>query len=125
MKKLLEIPDASEECFDDQDESIDKKTLLIKSLENKGHKVIAVGRGLLFIERGDLEDKYPVESLKGKEYLRISIHGDPDLMGDKPECLYLEISKLGFSNAYLEVTREDGKQRIFKLSSKTLKDEFE
>jgi hypothetical protein len=124
MTKLDDIPKASAECIEDDQDRASRKGILIARLEAEGLRPIAVGRAVLTIERTDSKDEVPAECMS-PETLKLSVYSDPDVSGDEqPVCLYLEGGRYGLSAAHLQVIAGDGRQRIFKMEQRLVRDEF-
>jgi hypothetical protein len=123
MMKLHEIPKASAECNEDPEVATSRKGLLISRLESQGLSPIAICRAVVVIERTETRDE-ALPECRNAETLKISIYSDPDVSStDEPECLYLECGRYGLASAHLQVFAPDGRQRIFAMDHRQVRDE--
>ena len=124
MTKLDDIPIASVEFSEVLEDQTSRQVDLARRLEAAGHRTISVGRAILTIERTDSREELPPEC-QNAEVLKISIYSDPDVSGDEtPVCLYVEGGRYGLASAHLQVVAPDGRQRIFKMEARLVRDEF-
>jgi hypothetical protein len=124
MMKLDDIPHASIELSEALEDETYRQLALARRLEAAGHRTISIGRAILTIERSDSREELPPEC-QNAEVLKISIYSDPDVSGDEtPVCLYVEGGRHGLASAHLQVVAPDGRQRIFKMEDRLVRDEF-
>jgi hypothetical protein len=124
MTKVEDIPKASLECIEDDQDRASRKGILIARLEAEGRRPIALGRAVVTIERTDSREEVPPECMN-TETLKLSFYSDPDVSGcEQPVCLYLEGGRYGLSAAHLQIIADSGRQRIFKMEQHLVRDEF-
>ena len=124
MKRFHEI----EKAASDRDEFFNlpsQRGELIARLDAEGKHPIFVGRAVFVIEQCEENDEIP-EEVKVKNALRISIYADPDVYGEsEPVYLYIEGNRSGLGQIFLQISRSDGKERIFSYEAVKIRDEFE
>jgi len=125
MLKFDEIPRASVECNETLEDEGSRKIALARRLEAAGHRTIAVGRAIVTIERCESASECPPEVSGDWGILKLSFYGDPDVSGDeKPTCFFLEGSRFGFSRGVMQLLNDSGRERIFELNDRLLRDDF-
>ena len=124
MKKLADIPAASDECCEFPDDEGSRKIALARRLEADGHQTIACGRSILTIERCESPEEAPPELKGAWGTLKISVYSDPDVSAmETPMCLYPNGSRYGMLDAFLQIVRSDGRERISKFEEILVRDE--